>query len=250
MKKIFTSMIRFYQKHISPLTPPSCRYYPTCSTYALEAVEKHGALQGGTMAAARILRCNPFVEGGVDEVPDYFTVRRNPENINDLYIPGQLPPMDEATKNEMNNLLEKYQEELKVSKELPDSLTTLRKIADVEELQENEMKQNFSEEELDYLFDLEIIPELPSARFSYFTLSEVTKNKHLSKEMESFDEGIVLGEDFPLIVLEETGIWYTNLPKLVQEFLIERGVTPEDVENKSYHLWLVLKAFEASTQNR
>ena len=60
MKKLFLSLIRFYQRHISSHTPPSCRSYPTCSNYAYEAIQKYGALKGGALAVWRLLRCNPF----------------------------------------------------------------------------------------------------------------------------------------------------------------------------------------------
>lgn len=69
MKKILIWMIRFYQKNISPMSGASCKYYPTCSQYGLEAIEKYGALKGGCLAAWRILRCNPFAKGGYDPVP-------------------------------------------------------------------------------------------------------------------------------------------------------------------------------------
>lgn len=69
--------VKFYQKAISPLFPPSCRYYPTCSTYMIQAVEKHGVVLGLLMGSARILRCNPFVRGSHDPVPDHFSLRRN-----------------------------------------------------------------------------------------------------------------------------------------------------------------------------
>ncbi len=69
MKKFVSSAIRFYQRQISPLSPPRCRYIPTCSEYALEAVEKYGAVKGSWLAAKRILRCNPFHKGGYDPVP-------------------------------------------------------------------------------------------------------------------------------------------------------------------------------------
>jgi len=62
-------LVRGYQVAISPLLPPSCRYYPSCSAYAVEALEKHGALRGAWLAARRILRCNPFRPGGFDPVP-------------------------------------------------------------------------------------------------------------------------------------------------------------------------------------
>lgn len=60
MKKILLSLIRFYQRRISPCTPPCCRFTPTCSAYAYEAIHKYGALKGGWLAIKRLLRCNPF----------------------------------------------------------------------------------------------------------------------------------------------------------------------------------------------
>ena len=60
MRTLLLWLIRFYQRAISPLRPPCCRFIPTCSAYALEAIEKYGALKGGALALRRILRCNPF----------------------------------------------------------------------------------------------------------------------------------------------------------------------------------------------
>ena len=72
MKKLFIAGIRFYQKYISPMKGTKCPYFPTCSQYGLEAIEKHGAFKGGILAVWRILRCNPFSKGGVDPVPEEF----------------------------------------------------------------------------------------------------------------------------------------------------------------------------------
>ena len=70
MKKLFLSLIRFYQKHVSPAFPARCRYYPTCSRYAYEAITKYGALKGGWLALKRLLRCHPFHKGNYfDPVP-------------------------------------------------------------------------------------------------------------------------------------------------------------------------------------
>ena len=66
MKKLLLSLIRFYQRNISPSLPARCRYYPTCSAYACEAIQKYGALKGGYLALKRFLRCHPFHKG------DYF----------------------------------------------------------------------------------------------------------------------------------------------------------------------------------
>lgn len=68
-KKSLLLLIRFYKREISPMLPPSCRYTPTCSEYARQAVEKYGFLKGGYLAVRRILRCNPFHPGGYDPVP-------------------------------------------------------------------------------------------------------------------------------------------------------------------------------------
>ena len=68
-KKILLFLIRFYRRCISPLFPPCCRFYPTCSAYALEAVTKYGAMKGGWLALKRILKCHPFHPGGYDPVP-------------------------------------------------------------------------------------------------------------------------------------------------------------------------------------
>ncbi len=69
MKRIFIAVIRWYQRCISAYTPRSCRFEPTCSHYAVEAIETYGALKGIGMAIWRILRCNPFCKGGFDPVP-------------------------------------------------------------------------------------------------------------------------------------------------------------------------------------
>ena len=60
MKRLLLALIRFYQRHISPGLPPRCRYCPTCSQYALEAIERYGAWRGGWLALKRFLRCHPF----------------------------------------------------------------------------------------------------------------------------------------------------------------------------------------------
>ena len=65
----FVLAIRLYQRFISPLTPPSCRYYPSCSQYAVVALQRHGLLRGTWLAARRIGRCHPWARGGVDHVP-------------------------------------------------------------------------------------------------------------------------------------------------------------------------------------
>lgn len=66
MKNILIYLIKLYRKYISPLSPPSCRFYPTCSQYSIEAITKYGAIKGSYLSLTRILRCNPFSKGGYD----------------------------------------------------------------------------------------------------------------------------------------------------------------------------------------
>jgi uncharacterized protein len=63
-------IVRVYQRLVSPLLPPSCRFYPSCSAYAVEALSRHGAMRGSWLAARRLARCHPFHPGGVDPVPE------------------------------------------------------------------------------------------------------------------------------------------------------------------------------------
>ena len=70
MKRACIAAVRFYQKKISPCKPACCRFVPSCSEYAVTAIERYGALKGGRMAAWRLLRCNPFSKGGYDPVPE------------------------------------------------------------------------------------------------------------------------------------------------------------------------------------
>ncbi len=69
MKRVLLAMLRFYKAQISPALPPACRYTPTCSEYAIEAVDRHGAWRGTVMAIRRVISCNPFTRGGYDPVP-------------------------------------------------------------------------------------------------------------------------------------------------------------------------------------
>ncbi|PLT32200.1 membrane protein insertion efficiency factor YidD [Bacillus sp. V5-8f] len=70
IKKLFIGFIRFYQVAISPLKPPTCRFYPTCSHYGLEAIKRFGPIIGSWLTMKRLLKCHPFHPGGIDPVPE------------------------------------------------------------------------------------------------------------------------------------------------------------------------------------
>lgn len=76
-KKLFIAIIRFYQVVISPLKPPTCRFYPTCSQYGLESIKRFGALRGGWLTLIRILKCQPLHPGGLDPVPEVWRKKKS-----------------------------------------------------------------------------------------------------------------------------------------------------------------------------
>jgi putative membrane protein insertion efficiency factor len=75
MSRLFVLLVKCYQRLISPGLPPSCRFYPSCSAYAVQALERHGALRGSWLALRRLGRCHPFHPGGLDPVPE-VTLKR------------------------------------------------------------------------------------------------------------------------------------------------------------------------------
>jgi uncharacterized protein len=72
MKQLVILILKTYKKFISPVLPPSCRFYPTCSEYAVEAVSRFGVIKGGLLSVKRLLRCNPYCRGGFDPVPSVY----------------------------------------------------------------------------------------------------------------------------------------------------------------------------------
>lgn len=70
MKTLLVRLLKGYKRHISPAMPPACRFLPTCSEYAIEAITRYGSLRGGWLAAKRVLRCNPLFPAGYDPVPE------------------------------------------------------------------------------------------------------------------------------------------------------------------------------------
>jgi uncharacterized protein len=78
VKRLVLTLLRAYQRRLSPAMPRRCRYEPTCSAYAVEAISRFGVSRGSILAGWRLLRCNPFSHGGFDPVPDRFTLRTGP----------------------------------------------------------------------------------------------------------------------------------------------------------------------------
>jgi uncharacterized protein len=75
IRRTLVLLVRLYQRLVSPLLPPACRFYPSCSAYAVQALERHGAIAGSWLTVRRLCRCHPFHPGGIDPVPDFLTYR-------------------------------------------------------------------------------------------------------------------------------------------------------------------------------
>ena len=80
MKKVLILLLKFYKRHISPMFGAACKYVPTCSEYAMEAIETHGVIQGLWLTVKRLLRCNPFAKGGYDPVPPVRTTKNRKDD--------------------------------------------------------------------------------------------------------------------------------------------------------------------------
>lgn len=100
MKYIAIALINFYRKFISPLFPAKCKYYPTCSSYALTAVKRFGFIRGTLLAVWRILRCNPWSPGGIDPVPEKFTFKAQKFDYGKIGAEDETPRSSEEQQNE------------------------------------------------------------------------------------------------------------------------------------------------------
>jgi putative membrane protein insertion efficiency factor len=85
VKRLLLAAVSAYRRWLSPALPRRCRYEPTCSAYAAEAIRRHGAARGAVLAGWRLLRCNPFSHGGFDPVPGRFTLRVGPVDPADYH---------------------------------------------------------------------------------------------------------------------------------------------------------------------
>lgn len=97
MKATLLAAVRFYQRAISPALPPRCRFYPSCSAYAVEAIERHGARRGTWLALRRLAKCAPWHPGGVDLVPEPVAVPIRPPDPSHPAMPAPGPAHEESS---------------------------------------------------------------------------------------------------------------------------------------------------------
>lgn len=244
MKKILIKVVKGYQRFISPLFPPSCRYYPTCSHYTVEAIEKHGAIKGGIMGLARILRCNPFVRGGVDRVPNHFTVRRNPDEKNGVYG-YNVASLEEKKerKKQTEELYEKYKDHIDVYNEKPDVIEVIKELVDIEEKPLELLPQEY----IGHLKQLMTTDSLESEaqKEPSFHFFEVSQNEKSEQFFSNIDLHTVMAhalsegkheERIGIVVEQEEGIWETNSLPLYKAFKRKYGVSKKDVTEKTVQL--------------
>jgi len=253
MKKLLLFLVRSYQKVISPLFPPSCRYYPTCSNYSLQAIEKHGAVKGGVMGMARIIRCNPFVRGGVDKVPDYFTVRRNPADqfaLGFVNSESRSEKDKEEMKDEIDFLYEEYEEELLVRSDRPLASQAVKELVHVEEKDINLLSEKYFERVKATVLSL-TGQKVESSNNLKFKFYEVQRDE-LSEEYFTHIHGNELNhglddednQKIGILVEEDYGIYEASSPELAIDAQLNMGVTEKDIDEKNENLLQYLYLLE------
>lgn len=231
MKKILMLLVRGYQKRISPLFPPSCRYYPTCSNYTMDALDKHGALKGSLMSIARILRCHPFVEGGIDPVPDHFTLKRQrPTSKQNVKERDKQPEQERA--NLVDDLLRKYQEE--IVPELYPLDQVLEDHFELEVLPFTLMSPSFSKDVNQQAIDYGVV----EPAFKLYQVIQV-KDDELIVEgpfKSPLNEAIDDSEHCYILVEETLGLLKASHQQLGVDLVLATGVSKKDIEDRSPRL--------------
>lgn len=232
MKKLFMFLVRGYQKIISPLFPPTCRYYPTCSHYTLGALEKHGALKGSVMGLSRIIRCNPFVEGGIDPVPDHFTLKRQ--------YPKDEKYREESEWNNVDVLLDKYKEAIHIQHApLQDVISDF---AEVHPLSLNTLHDDYIErisEEVKVLGKENpefMILEIMSMKDSEYELKPPFDTP-LNQAAGDLDKQYILVE-------KDIGVIKASQTELAVDLVLSYGVTDVDINEQSSRLHHYLTTLE------
>lgn len=224
MKRLLIGLVKGYQHYISPLTPPSCRYHPTCSHYMIQAIEQHGAIKGITMGLARIMRCHPFTDGGFDTVPDYFTVKRNLDDLNRGKYDG------EEFSDEVDSLLEQYRDKLKIRSE---AVTLKQAAAELVSLKRYSID----------ILSTEQLAELVSEELSSVSDWELYRVVH-DKRSEAYFSQVAPGPldkiwepgTVGLLINEERGVYESNSVELLVDVIRQYGVTECDIQERSDRL--------------
>lgn len=239
MKKLFMAGVRGYQKFISPMFPPSCRYHPTCSQYTLEAIDRHGAFKGSLMGAARILRCNPFAEGGFDPVPDHFSLKR--QHV-ELTACPELSPEEERA-HYLTRLLDRYQDSLIIQEDIQDGQAFLKEIFALKTHSVVNLPDAYLADVLAYVGEL----GLEEPQLKVFEVTDFSDDLDLTTAQPPFDSGLnqaLEDNQSPYILVEpDLGVIDTSHPDLTLDLVASFGVRDKDIEDltpRLYHYLLTL----------
>lgn len=242
---MFISLVRGYQKYISPLFPPSCRYYPTCSHYTVQALEKHGVLKGGVMGVSRILRCNPFIRGGVDKVPEYFTVRRNPADrqaVGVIERPEKTQKDIDEMEEEIDFLYEKFEDEIIIREELPTTSELVKEQVPVTEYSLDTLPVAYIEQAKSVILSLtdSTIEDSDKLCLHFYEVQKSKTSEEYFSHIHPSELNEVLGDvkggKIGILVEDDYGVYESSSPDLMVDVSLEKGVTPEDIEHKTEYL--------------
>ncbi len=245
LKKVAIGFVKGYQKLISPLFPATCRYYPTCSNYAVQAIDMHGVVKGSTMAISRIIRCNPFVSGGVDKVPDHFTLHRNQDTINDIYLgDGLTISMDEndVKQEEIDAVIAKLEDKILVKNKQLRTVNYLTDLVDVEEQSVAELPdvyKNMNDRQILNKQFYHTQEELE--KFKEYHFYKIVKNKKSESYFEHIHPSPIhkayqSGQEVYCFIDESSGHIDTNSPSLEQALRKNRGISQKDFNERKAQL--------------
>ena len=251
MKKLLLAAVKGYQRMISPLFPPTCRYYPSCSNYTVQAIEMHGAFKGSLMAVARIIRCNPFVEGGVDKVPEQFALKRNPKTKDHIYLGNGITIAEDGPEERQESIeamLDQYEGQLVIREEEQDAVSFLNSWLTVEESSVAQLPDAYLKDikaallkEGFYHSKAELEENLS---LHFFKISKTAESQsyyrhvHPSPIRSEFQNG----KEIFCLLDEEIGVLDSNSPGLQEAFTLKRGITQKDIEHKTVRLFEYLLA--------
>lgn len=245
LKKVAIGFVKGYQKLISPLFPATCRYYPTCSNYAVQAIDMHGAVKGSTMAIARIIRCNPFVSGGVDKVPDHFTLHRNQDTINDIYLGDGLTisaDENDVKQEEIEAIIAKLEDQILVQNKQVRTVDYLTDLVDVEEQSVAELPNGYKNMNDSQILNKQFYhtkEELEKSKDYHFY--KIVKNKKSEPYFEHVHSSPIQkvyqsGQEVYCFIDESSGHIDTNSPSLEQALRKNRGISQKDFNERKAKL--------------
>lgn len=220
MKRLFITLVRIYQRYISPLTPPSCRYNPTCSQYTVEAIEKHGALKGSLMGLSRIMRCHPFTDGGFDSVPDHFTLSRNSTDYQEKILCNTHKT---TAISEVEELLITYRDRIRYREEQVTLKQAIEELVTLQPKSSSHLSDQYIESILQHC------PSRESISLEVYQVVRDEQSQHYKNDASSLEMQEALFEgDIGLLIGTDNVIYDCSSSELLVDIVLNYGITKED----------------------